>query len=127
MGAELFFKLIGELGVPIAFAGILLWFFLNNVKTLTKQNQRLLDELTQIREHHQSSVHAQEINGRLMEQNERLVDSVRSKEQAFIELLREVSIANHAGPPGADRRPAADDPRPNDPGPNNDGDAGDGR
>lgn len=91
MTLDVLMKWIGELGVPIVFAAVLLWFFLNTVKKLSDQNDRLLKELSSLREHFQSTVHAHELNERLMQQNERLVESVRTKEEAFISLLQQVS------------------------------------
>lgn len=93
------FKAIETLGVPIVFATVLLLFFLRSNRALASQNSKLLEEVAALRQRVDTTVHAITVNERLMTQNERLVDSLRSKEEAFTELLRSVveSRSNGAG------------------------------
>lgn len=106
-----YFEIFKTLGFPVALAAILLWLFIWTSKkqtnsssqllnqlseTQSAQNTKLLQQVERLSETSQSLVHAMEVNDRLMKQNERLVEAINSKEDAFIKLLQAIN-ANERG------------------------------
>lgn len=82
------------------FATVLLWFFLRVHRHLSSQNEKLLSEVATLREHLTALVHAKDVNERLLMQNEKLVQSLRNKDQVFVDLIKmqvEIALSNRPG------------------------------
>lgn len=79
---------VKEFGVAVAFASILLWFFLRAHRQLLNINQKLTNEVASLRESINTVRVASDVNERLVSQNEKLVTSLESKDQAFIDFAR---------------------------------------
>lgn len=96
---------VQSLGVPIVFSVVLLWVFVGLLKSsqaksdarldrISEQNSTLIAEVAKLQQNSVGLAHAMQLNEKLMQQNERLVESIRSKEDAFIKLLQAINGAS---------------------------------
>ena len=97
MNLEIIFDAVGSLGLPIVITILLIWHLIRLNRSLTAINQGLLEELAKLRADVNASMSASASNEKLLEQNERLVETIQQTQRDSMNLVRqwvESSILN---------------------------------
>lgn len=90
MDMKLLLDAVGQLGLPVALATVLIWHFIRHSRLQESRNNLLMVELSKLREAVEKALHGHQQNERLLQQNEKLVEAIRKRESTSFDLVRQV-------------------------------------